>query len=110
MLSSSRYLGLAVGFGFGVIWMTLGVGAAIIAVFCAALGYGAVYIVERERAGSPRLRSSIEPQATEVPLLEDFALDRFEFEPLDEEPLDSQPSDEEPALVSTEVGYGWPTG
>ena len=110
MVSSSRYLGLAVGFAFGVIWMTLGVGPAILAVLCAALGYGAVYIVERERAGSPRLRPSIETPLTEVPLLEDFELDRFEFEQLDEQPPDSEPAGDERALVSTEAGYGWPTG
>jgi len=107
---SSRYFGLAIGFGFGVIWMTLGVGQAILAILCAVLGYGAVYIVERERAGSSRLRPSIVTPATEEPLLEDFELDRFEFEQHGDEPLESEPAGDEMALVSTEAGYGWPSG
>jgi len=44
--SSVRYFGCAVGFGFGVLWMTEGLGAAILCLLLAGLGYGAVFLGE----------------------------------------------------------------
>ena len=44
MDSSLRYFGCVVGFGFGVLWMTEGLGAAILCLLLAGLGYGAVFV------------------------------------------------------------------
>lgn len=106
MISSARYLGTAVGFGFGVIWMTVGVGSAILVLLCAALGYGVVYVAERERAGLNRRRSSSETHASEDLLVDDFELEHFERR--DEPLLDDEPADVETASISSEMGYGWP--
>lgn len=106
MISSMRYLGTAVGFGFGVIWMTVGVGSAILVLLCAALGYGVVYVVERERAGTSRFRpASDTPPAEDLPA-DDFELEHFERH--DEPLIDDEPVDEEIASISSETGYGWP--
>jgi hypothetical protein len=48
--SSVRYLGSAAGFGFGALWMTVGIGSAIACLLLAALGYGVVYVAERAQA------------------------------------------------------------
>jgi Small integral membrane protein (DUF2273) len=106
--SSWRYLGSAAGFGFGVMWMTVGVGSAILVLLCAALGYGIVYIAERERAGSTRLRPASDTLPLEDPVVDDFELDHFERR--DEELPIEKPARDEMALVSTEADYGWPTG
>lgn len=107
MIGSARYLGTAVGFGFGVIWMTVGVGSAILVLLCAALGFGVVYVAERERAGSTRLRPSTEvTQADDDLLIDDFELEHFERR--DEAVLDEEPADDEAASISSETGYGWP--
>jgi hypothetical protein len=50
--STLRYFGSAVGFGFGALWMTAGVGAAIAAVLLAGLGYGVVFMAERAKANA----------------------------------------------------------
>jgi hypothetical protein len=50
--SSLRYFGSAVGFGFGAMWLTAGIGPAIACVLLAALGYGAVVMSERARTGA----------------------------------------------------------
>lgn len=52
MDSSLRYFGSAVGFGFGALWMTAGIGAAIASVLLAALGYGAVLMAERAKSNA----------------------------------------------------------
>jgi hypothetical protein len=49
---SLRYFGSAVGFGFGAVWFTAGIGPAIACVLLAALGYGAVFMADRARAGA----------------------------------------------------------
>jgi hypothetical protein len=108
VVSSWRYFGSAAGFGFGVIWMTVGAGSAILVLLCAALGYGVVYIAERERAGSTRLRPASATPPLDEPLVDDFELDRFERH--DEELLVEEPPGDEMALVSTEADYGWPHG
>ena len=51
MDSSVRYFGCAVGFGFGVLWMTQGLGAAILCLLLAGLGYGVVLAADEH----PRL-------------------------------------------------------
>jgi uncharacterized membrane protein len=81
--SSWRYFGCAVGFGVGVVWMTVGIGSAILVLLCAALGYGIAFVAERERAGLGKLRQS--KQTT-----------------LDELDVD------EVAPLSAEAEYGWP--
>ena len=52
MSNSLRYLGGAVGFGFGAVWMTAGIGAAIACLLLAALGYGVVFVAERAQANA----------------------------------------------------------
>lgn len=101
MTSSARFLGTAVGFGFGAVWMTVGVGSAIIVLLCAALGYGVVYVAERERAGFNRVSPSRETPATEDLLVDDFELEHFERHDEAEEDLEA-------ASISSEIGYGWP--
>lgn len=85
MSSWSRYLGGAVGFGFGVVWMTAGLGAAIVALLLGALGYGAVVVAERARAG-----------ATTRGLLT-----------LDHRRDHEAPGDDPPG--ASDVEYGWPS-
>jgi hypothetical protein len=41
-----------VGFGFGALWMTAGIGAAIASVLLAGLGYGAVFMAERAKSNA----------------------------------------------------------
>lgn len=108
MVSSWRYLGTGLGFGFGAIWMTVGVGSAILVVLCAALGYGIAHVAERERAGVSRRRPSSEIPPAEDSLVDDFELDNFE--PRDVELIDAEPAGDERALISAEAGYGWPQG
>ena len=71
MDSSLRYFGSAVGFGFGAMWLTAGIGPAIACVLLAALGYGAVFMAERAKAnaGMPEYESlddATSPLAAEV--------------------------------------------
>lgn len=109
MLSSWRYLGTAVGFGFGVVWMTVGIAEAILVLLCAAFGFGVAFIAERERAGMITRRS-----ASPTPVVDDLVIDDFEldhFERHDDELLEDEPADVEMAAVSTEAAdYGWPHG
>lgn len=106
MVSSWRYLGTGVGFGFGAIWMTVGIGSAILVLLCAALGFGVAYIAERERAGLTGLRRSSETPSTEDFLVDDFELEHFERR--DEGLPDGESPNEEMAAVSAEADYGWP--
>lgn len=108
MLSSWRYLGTAVGFGFGVVWMTVGIAPAILVLLCAALGFGAALIAERERAGTATLRPTSQTPAVEDLLVDDFELDHFERR--DEELLEDEPSGDALAAVSGDADYGWPHG
>ena len=55
--SKMRYFGFAVGFAFAVVWMTVGLGSAIVCGLVAGLGYGAVIVAERARANETRRRS-----------------------------------------------------
>lgn len=85
MSSWSRYLAGAVGFGFGLVWMTEGLGAAIVSLLLGALAYGSVIVAERARAGA----------VTRHPLTLDRRRDY-------EVPAEDAP------LVG-DVEYGWPS-
>jgi hypothetical protein len=99
--SSLRYFGCAVGFGFGVLWMTEGLGAAILCVLLAGLGYGAVFVAERARANPSTFRL---PSRT--PEAEDLSV------AADELNLDLghvyEPSDDATSPLAAEAEYGWP--
>ena len=94
--SSFRYFGCAVGFGFGVVWMTTGLGAAIVCLLVAGLGYGAVFTAERARANPGiRRRPSILSPRPAPPVSDEFDLD------------DDLP-DDAAAPLAAEADYGWP--
>ena len=104
MGSSLRYLGGAVGFGFGAVWMTAGIGSAIACVLLAALGYGAVFVAERAQANASTHRPSNQmPEA-------DAGLSL----PADELELDHgryyEPPDDATSPLAAEAEYGWPSG
>lgn len=104
MGSTWRYLGCAVGFGFGAVWMTLGLGPAILVFLCTALGYGAAFVAEHDRASWSRLRPSSQTlSAEDEPLLHD------EFEVDDYERHDDELSAEDLAPVGAHGDYGWPS-
>jgi hypothetical protein len=48
--SAWRFVACVIGFGFGAVWMTAGLGSAILSLLCAAAGYGAAAVLERRRA------------------------------------------------------------
>jgi len=98
--SWSRHLGGAVGFGFGVVWMTAGLGAAIVSLLLAALGYGAVYVAERARANAATQSLPNQTLHAGNPLL---PLDEFE---LDHRRDYEVPGDDAP--LAGEAEYGWP--
>lgn len=97
MGSSLRYLGCAVAFGFGVVWMTVGLGAAIVCLLLAALGYGAVYVAERAEANRTLNQA---PGTDGLPLPADAV-------ELDLERYDELPDDATSPLAA-EADYGWP--
>lgn len=99
--SSLRYFGCAAGFGFGVLWMTEGLGAAILCLMLAALGYGAVLVAERARANPSAFRlPSRTPEAEELPLrAEELNLDLGHV---------YEPSDDASSPLAAEADYGWP--
>jgi hypothetical protein len=72
VVGSLRYLGSALGFGFGVVWMTAGLGAAIVSLLFAGIGYGVVFATERAQSNAPAARRANEtaseprPRATDV--------------------------------------------
>lgn len=103
MDSSMRYFGCLAGFGFGVLWMTEGLGAAILCMLLAGLGYGAVFVAERARANpeSFRLASRTpEPEAEDLPLrAEELNLDLGHV---------YEPSDDSSSPLAAEPDYGWP--
>jgi uncharacterized membrane protein len=107
--STWRYLGCAVGFGVGVVWMTVGIGSAILVLLCAGLGYGVAFVAERERGDWSKLRRpGPERPVEDEPLLgEAFELDHIEFDPI-EERREELP-EPETAPVAAGVDYGWPS-
>lgn len=99
MDSSLRYFGCTVGFAFGVMWMTVGLGSAILCLLLAGLGYGAVFVAARAQTeGITRRR----PNA--APATDDLGLDDLE---LDYERYD-EPADDATSPLAAEADYGWP--
>jgi hypothetical protein len=94
--SSARYLGIAVGFGFGVVWMTVGIGSAILVLLCAAFGCAVALVAERERGSLRRVQRD-----EDEPLLFDEA-ELEHFERHDDELVEDEP-------VAVEAEYGWPS-
>jgi hypothetical protein len=106
MVSGSwRYVGAAAGFGFGVVWMTVGIGSAILVVLCAALGYSLAFVAQHERADLSRRGTWKEarPVDDEPFLLDDLEIAHYERH--DDEP----PAEEEREPAAAQVEYGWPT-
>ena len=102
MDSSMRYFGCVAGFGFGVLWMTQGLGAAILCLLLAALGYGVALVTERarENPGAFRLQSRTPEVADDLPLrAEELNLDLGHV---------YEPSDDASSPLAAEDDYGWP--
>lgn len=106
MDSSLRYFGCVAGFGFGVLWMTEGIGAAILCLMLAALGYAAVLVAERARANPSSLRLPSRTPEAELEAEEDLPLRADELN------LDLghvyEPSDDASSPLAAEADYGWP--
>ena len=89
-----RYFGFAVGFGFAVVWMTVGLGSAILCALLAALGYGAVLVADRARANADTTHEPVETIAS--------MLDEFELE------NEAHIADDTTSPLAAEADYGWP--
>lgn len=102
MDNTLRYFGSAAAFGVGVVWMTVGLGSAIVCLLLAALGYGAVFFAERAQANasSPRWRHAFE--APSVPASDLEPEDEHHFEPSDDDAST-------PLAAEAEYGWPWPT-
>jgi hypothetical protein len=100
--SSLRYFGCLAGFAFGVLWMTEGLGAAILCLLLAGLGYGVVLVAERARANPSAFRLPTRtPQADDLPLrAEELNLDLGHV---------YEPPDDASSPLAAEADYGWPT-
>lgn len=104
MDSSLRYFGCLVGFGFGVLWMTEGLGAAILCLLLGALGYGVVLVAERARANPESFRLQM-PSRTPAETAD---------LPSQAEELNTdlghvyEPPDDASSPLAAEVEYGWP--
>ena len=101
MDSSLRYFGCVAGFGFGVLWMTEGLGAAILCLLLGALGYGAVFVAERARAnpGTFRLPARTPDEADLPRQADELNLDLGHV---------YEPSDDASSPLAAESDYGWP--
>ena len=103
MDSSLRLFGCVVGFAFGVLWMTEGLGAGILCLVLAALGYAVVFAAERARENPGAIRL---PTRTPAPEAEDL--------PSQAEELNHdlghiyEPSDDASSPLAAEAEYGWP--
>ena len=94
MDSKMRYFGFAVGFAFGVVWMTAGLGAAIVCGLLAALGYGAVFVADRARANAD---TAHEPADAIALMLDEFELDN-----------EAHIAEDATSPLAAEADYGWP--
>ncbi len=113
MDSWMRYVGGAVGFGFGAMWMTAGIGAAIACLLLAALGFGVVLVAERAQANTHAQRLPVETYDLDADLpltADDFELAERYAEPivLDEAPVNVPV--QEPRPLAAKADYGWPVG
>jgi hypothetical protein len=106
--STMRYVGGAVGFGFGAMWMTVGIGSAIACLLLAALGYGAVWLAERAQASAQAGAAAPQPVNETFEADADLPLTADELEL--EEISYAEPPDQPARPVTAEVDYGWPTG
>jgi hypothetical protein len=113
--SALRYIGGAVGFGFGAMWMTVGIGAAIACLLLAALGYGVVLLAERAQANgiAQRMRRPEETYDFDVDLpltADELELSRAPYEPesYDEPPVEAPVAKPAPVPVAARADYGWP--
>jgi hypothetical protein len=101
--SSLRYFGCVVGFGFGVLWMTEGLGAAILCLLLAGLGYGAVLVLEHSRANPGAFRLQLPSRmssTTDLPSqAEELSIDLGHV---------YEPSDDAASPLTAEADYGWP--
>ena len=105
MDSSLRYFGCVVGFGFGVLWITEGLGAAILCLLLGAVGYAVVLVAERARANPDAFRLQM---PTRTPEAEDLPL-RVEAEELgDDLGHVYEPADDASSPLAAEAEYGWP--
>jgi hypothetical protein len=92
---SMRYFGCVAGFGFALVWMTVGLGSAILCALLAGLGYGAVFFAQRARANASAIHKPTDAIAS--------MLDEFE--------LDNQAqveADDAASPLAAEADYGWP--
>jgi hypothetical protein len=96
------------GFGFGVLWITEGIGAAILCLLMAGLGYGVVLATEHARANPdtfklPSRKPEVEPEveADDLPLLADELNTDLGHV--------YEPSDDASSPLAAEADYGWPT-
>ena len=99
---SLRLFGCVVGFAFGVLWMTEGLGAAILCLVLAALGYGVVFVADRARAnpGAIRLPRRTPPETEDLP---------FKAEELNHDLGHVfEPADDASSPLAAEAEYGWP--
>jgi hypothetical protein len=103
--SSLRYFGCIAGFGFGVLWMTEGIGAAILCLLLAGLGYGAVVVAERARANPSTFRRPTRTPKTDP---DDLPL-RVEAEELNLDLGHVYEPDDASSPLAAEADYGWPT-
>lgn len=125
MDSALRYVGGAVGFGFGAMWMTVGIGAAIACLLLAALGYGVVLVAERAQANANLQRRPEEMYEVDadLPLMADElelshtefdpAFDRAGLDPASYDPVPDaldKPPMEAPRPLAAKADYGWPVG
>jgi hypothetical protein len=99
--SSLRLFGCVVGFAFGVLWMTEGIGAAILCLLLAGLGYGVVLVAERARTNPSTFRlPSRTPEVEGLPLqAEELNHDLGHV---------YEPPDDASSPLAAEAGYGWP--
>jgi hypothetical protein len=47
-----------IGFGFGAVWMTAGLGSAILSLMCAAVGFGVAGVLDHRRPSAARRERS----------------------------------------------------
>lgn len=104
MDSSLRYFGCVVGFGFGVLWMTEGLGAAIVCLLLAALGYGVVLVSEHARANPESFRLQLPARATAA----ETDLPRQAEELSTDLGHVYEPADDASSPLTAESDYGWP--